>query len=51
MAALNRKRVFLAALAGGVVWNLWSICLNFVFLGQQYEARAPRYNGTLPARP
>ena len=51
MAAVNRKRVFLGALAGGVVWNLWSIGLNLAFLGQQYEAgqkagfflKEPRY--------
>jgi hypothetical protein len=38
MAAVNRKRILLGALAGGVVWNLWSICLQFAFLGEQYEA-------------
>ena len=52
MAEVNRKRVFLGALVGGVVWNLWSIGLNAAFLGQHYEAgqkagfflKEPRYS-------
>lgn len=36
MAAVNRGRVLLGAVAGGVVWNLWSIFLNVVFLGKYY---------------
>ena len=51
MAAVNRKRIFLGALAGGVVWNLWSIGLNLAFLMKEYEAgqqagfflKEPRY--------
>ena len=38
MAAVNRKRILLGALAGGVVWNLWSIGLNLLYLGKYYEA-------------
>ena len=38
MATVNRKRIFLGALAGGVVWNLWSIGLNLAFLMKHYEA-------------
>ena len=52
MAAVNRKRILLGALAGGVVWNLWSIGLNIAFLMKQYEAgqqagfflKEPRYS-------
>ena len=51
MAQVNRKRILLGALAGGVVWNLWSIGLNIAFLMKQYEAgqqagfflKEPRY--------
>ena len=51
MATVNRKRVLLGALAGGVVWNVWSIALNILFLMKQYEAgqqagfflKEPRY--------
>jgi hypothetical protein len=38
MAAINRKRVWLGALAGGVVWNVWSIVVNMCFLAGRYEA-------------
>ena len=38
MAAVNRKRILLGALAGGVAWNVWSIGLNVAFLGKYYEA-------------
>lgn len=38
MAAVNRKRVFLGALAGGVVWSLWGVCLNVLFLEKHYMA-------------
>ena len=52
MAAVNRKRVLLGALAGGVVWNLWSIGLNVLFLEKYYMAgqqagfflKEPRYS-------
>jgi len=38
MAAVNRKRVWLGALAGGVVWNVWTVLINMVFLAERYEA-------------
>ena len=37
MAAVNRKRILLGAVAGGVAWTLWSIGLNILFLGKYYE--------------
>ena len=52
MAAINRSRVLLGALAGGVVWNLWSTALNLGFLEKHYMAgqqaglflKEPRYH-------
>ncbi len=38
MAAVNSRRVLLGALAGGVVWNLWSIFVNVVVLGPRYAS-------------
>ena len=35
--AVNSKRVLIGALAGGVVWNVWSIFVNAVLLGRRYE--------------
>ena len=51
MAEVNRKQILLGALAGGVVWNLWSIGLNVLFLEKHYMAgqqagfflKEPRY--------
>ena len=51
MAAINSRRVALGALAGGVVWTVWSMTINLVILGPRYaEAqsaglllKAPRY--------
>lgn len=51
MAAVNSRRVLLGALAGGVVWNLWSMCIYFMVLAKRYAAaqeagfflRQPRY--------
>ncbi len=51
MAAVNSRRVLLGALAGGVVWNLWSIFINLAVLGKRYAAgqeagfflKQPRY--------
>lgn len=36
MAAVNSRRVLLGALAGGVVWNLWSIIIYTTMLGKRY---------------
>jgi hypothetical protein len=52
MAAVNSRRVLLGALAGGVVWNLWSIFINFAVLAKHYAAgqqagfflKQPRYS-------
>ncbi len=51
MAAINSKRVFLGAVAGGVVWFIWSMIINLTVLGARYEAaqqagqflKEPRY--------
>ena len=51
MAAVNTRRVFLGALAGGVVWNIWSVIVNTVVLSARYQAaqqagtvlKQPRY--------
>lgn len=36
MAAINKRRVLIGALAGGVVWNIWSMLLNMLFLAPHY---------------
>jgi hypothetical protein len=36
MAAINTRRVALGALAGGVVWAVWSFVLNMVILSGRY---------------
>ncbi|MDR3749755.1 MAG: hypothetical protein P4M04_16675 [Acidobacteriota bacterium] len=38
MAAINGRRVLYGALAGGVVWNLWSMGINQLVLGPHYAA-------------
>jgi len=38
MAFVNTRRVLLGALAGGVVWNIWSIIINLVVLRARYAA-------------
>ncbi len=51
MAAINSKRVWLGAVAGGVVWTILSMAVNTVMLGAHYEAgqqagqflKEPRY--------
>jgi len=48
---VNSKRVWLGALAGGVVWLLWGIAMNFGLLmsrymtaqGQGFMLKTPRY--------
>src|SRR3989442_12374905 len=52
MAAINTRRVALGAVAGGVVWVLWSMLINVVLLAHRYTAaqeagmllKAPRYS-------
>src|SRR3990172_3387135 len=36
MAAVNSRRVALGALAGGVVWTVWSMAVNNLVLGGRY---------------
>jgi hypothetical protein len=36
MAAINTRRVALGAIAGGVVWAVWSTIVNLVILGGRY---------------
>ena len=44
MAAVNTRRVLLGALAGGVVWNIWSIIVNTAVLPRPLRSRsASRY--------
>lgn len=38
MAALNCRRIRLGALAGAVVWVIWSIVISTVVLGRLYQA-------------
>jgi hypothetical protein len=49
---VNRGRIFLGGLAGGVVWNIWSIADQFLIIGMaRYQAaqnagqflKEPRY--------
>jgi len=52
MAAINHRRVAVGAIAGGAVFFVWSILINFLVLGQRYEAaqaaghflKEPRYS-------
>jgi hypothetical protein len=51
MAAVNKKRVWLGTLVGGVVWTAWSFFLNTVVMGSRYASdmqagtllKEPRY--------
>jgi len=38
MATVNTRRVALGALAGGVVWSIWSTIVNVVILAPRYAA-------------
>jgi hypothetical protein len=38
MAAVNKKRVALGVVAGGVAWGIWSTVVNAVILSSQYMA-------------
>jgi hypothetical protein len=38
MAAINKKRVALGVLVGGLIWSIWSMVVNTVFLGTHYAA-------------
>lgn len=42
-APINRNRVLVGGILGGVAWNLWSIIINVGMLGKRYpEAQAAR---------
>jgi hypothetical protein len=51
MATVNTRRVVLGALAGGVVWSIWSTIVNLVILKSRYAVaqasglmlKQPRY--------
>jgi hypothetical protein len=49
MAAVNSRRVLIGALAGGVVWTIWSMIVNVAVLGQRYAAAQKA--GLLLAKP
>ena len=49
MVSVNTRRVLLGALAGGVVWNIWSIIINLVVLRARYAAA--QADGTFLAHP
>jgi len=38
MAAVNKKRVVLGVLLGGLAWSIWSALVNTVILGSHYAA-------------
>lgn len=54
--AINAKRVWIGALAGGVVWTVWSMIINMAILAPRYAAAQqaghfltePRYGYFLP---
>lgn len=55
MAAINSKRVLLGAVAGAVVWSVWTSMVTMVVLGSTYAAEekagqvlaSPRFGGPL----
>ena len=38
MAAVNKKRVALGVIVGGLIWSIWSAVVNAVILSPQYIA-------------
>jgi hypothetical protein len=38
MAAVNKTRVAIGVVTGGLVWSVWSMVVNVVFLGAHYAA-------------
>jgi hypothetical protein len=57
MVSVNTRRVLLGALAGGVVWNIWSIIISLGVLKVRYAAaqldgtflKQPRFSFFVPA--
>lgn len=37
MASINRGRMWMGGLVGGLAWVAWSMIVNMVFLGPRYE--------------
>ncbi|MBI2956962.1 MAG: hypothetical protein HYY26_06605 [Acidobacteria bacterium] len=37
MAGINWRRVHLGTMAGGLVWSVWSLLVNSVFIGDLYQ--------------
>jgi hypothetical protein len=56
MSTINNRRVALGALAGGVVWSIWTTLVNLGILGSRYAAageaglilKQPRYSLFVP---
>ncbi|HSB60658.1 MAG TPA: hypothetical protein VLI67_02990 [Vicinamibacteria bacterium] len=57
MAAINSKRVWIGALAGGVLWSVWSFAIGALVIGEEQYQKAqqagvflsqPRYPYFLP---
>jgi len=52
MADVNKKRVALGVVVGGLVWSIWSMLVNALILASHYEAaqnagqllKVPRYS-------
>lgn len=52
MAEVNKKRVVLGVVVGGLVWNIWSVLVNALILASHYVSaqssgqllNAPRYS-------
>jgi hypothetical protein len=44
MAAVNKKRVWLGTLVGGVIWTAWSFFISTVVLGSKYAADMEKGN-------
>jgi hypothetical protein len=50
MAALNKKRVWLGTLVGGIVWVAWSSFVNMVILMPRYMTEQGAHNILNPSR-
>lgn len=38
MPTVNIRRILFGALAGGLVWNVWSLVVNVTILGPRYPS-------------
>lgn len=50
MANVNKKRVWLGTLVGGIVWSAWSSFINMVILMPRYMAEQNAHNILNPPR-